>query len=125
MERIGGLAVAGDLNIPCLSSLAILQVRARSIITVLFHGFRSKDACKMLSPEKLTTCNRISMFALKQGIAERACLVGEVLSRATPAYSGCEKFKSEPLCSSSIIPQVRWRPSSLDKMLEVSDSFWL
>ena len=33
--------------------------------------------------------------------------------------------KSEPLCSSSIIPQVRWRPSSLDKMLEVSDSFWL
>ena len=30
--------------------------------------------------------------------------------------------KSESLCSSSIIPQVRWRPSSLDKMLEVSDS---
>ena len=46
----------------------------------------------MLSPEKPTTCNRISMFALTQGIAERACLVGEVLSRATPAYSGCEKL---------------------------------
>ena len=76
----------------------------------------------MLLPAKLTTCYRISMFALTQGIAERACLVGEVLSRATPAYSGCE---SEPLCSSSIIPQVRWRPSSLDKTLEVSDSFWL
>ena len=46
----------------------------------------------MLSPEKLTTCKRTNIFALTQGIAERACLVGEVLSRATPAYSGCEKF---------------------------------
>ena len=46
----------------------------------------------MLLPEKLTTCNRTMMFALTQGIAERACLVGEVLSRATPAYSGCEKL---------------------------------
>ena len=46
----------------------------------------------MFLPEKLTICKRTIMFALTQGIAERACLVGEVLSRATPAYSGCEKL---------------------------------
>ena len=91
---------------------------------LFFYSFRSKDACKMLLPEKLTTCKRTIIFALTQGIAERGCLVGEVLSRSTPAYSGCEKLFQivGSLVFLIFITQVRWRPFSLDKTLEASDS---
>ena len=73
VERLGGLAVSGELNVPSLPSLAIVQV---------FDDNIDEDEDPFVP----------------QGLAERSGLKGEVLGRAAPSSTsqvGAQKITSQ------------------------------
>ena len=69
VERLGGLAVSGELNVPALPSLAIVQV------------LTTKSSCQSF---RFLTSNPTT-YLVAQGLAERSGLKGEVLARAAPS----------------------------------------
>lgn len=87
VERLGGLAVSGELNVPALPSLAIVQVFYDkiflAIVQVLSANFfcQSKSSCHSF---RFLTSNPTT-FLVAQGLAERSGLKGEVLARAAPS----------------------------------------
>ena len=107
VERLGGLAVSGELNVPALPSLAIvqvfydksflcfgnlsgfygqfflaiIQVFIDKIFLAIFQVFSTKSFCQSFI--FLTT--NPTTYLVPQGLAERSGLKGEVLARAAPS----------------------------------------
>ena len=87
VERLGGLAVSGELNVPALPSLAIVQVFYDKIFLAIVQVlsaksfWQSKSSCHSF---RFLTTNPMT-FLVAQGLAERSGLKGEVLARAAPS----------------------------------------
>ena len=125
VERLGGLAVSGELNVPALPSLAIvqvfydksflcfgnlsgfygqfflaiIQVFIDKIFLAIFQVFSTKSFCQSFI--FLTT--NPTTYLVPQGLAERSGLKGEVLARAAPSSTSQVESKTTTT-TSQVVP---------------------
>ena len=99
VERLGGLAVSGELNVPALPSLAIVQVFNDKIFLSIFQVFSTKSSCQSF---RFFTSNPTT-YLVAQGLAERSGLKGEVLARAAPSSTSQVESKTTTT-TSQVVP---------------------